>query len=65
MDLDNYSYLLNKERYVLIKFGENEYTVYDLLKKGVIIIENNHIFENIIYMMLKNNNKLLKPSDVD
>ncbi|WP_027622874.1 hypothetical protein [Acetivibrio clariflavus] len=65
MDLDNYSYLLDKERYVLIKLDENEYTIYDLLKKGVIIIETDSLFESIINMMLKNKNKVLKPSDIN
>jgi len=49
MDLDNYSYLLNKERYVLIKFGENEYTVYDLLKKVSLLLKI-IIYSKILYI---------------
>ena len=64
MDLDNYSYLLEKDRYVLIKLGENEYAIYDLPNKGIIIIETDSIAERIIDMMIRNNNKVLKPSDV-
>lgn len=59
-----HSRFLDIERYVLIELSDNSYTPYDILNKGVIILEIDSEAEYVIDLMIKNGNKILKSSDI-
>jgi hypothetical protein len=64
MKMEDYNYLLNTNRYALIEVDPKEYVIFDVIYRGVVIIEIEEVASSVIEMMMKNNCKVLRPSDV-